>query len=754
MSTLTADVPDREEQLDQILAEFLQDEEAGRPPQRERMKARYPEFAEELDDFFADRAFMKKHTARMGFIVPQYLGDYRLLEIIGQGGMGVVYKAWQVRANRLVAVKMIRTGQLATPQEVERFRREARAAGQLQHPHIVRIYEVSEHEGRHYFSMELIEGGSLTQRLHRCTAAERATRPYQDWVAGLMAKIARAVEHAHQHQFIHRDLKPGNILLDAQEQPHITDLGLAKRLTEGEPLFDLGALADEGKSRERFRWEDGLGADTLLTEEGSIVGTAPYMSPEQAAGQQLRTASDVYSLGIILYEMLTGQVPFRGATPLETIQLVEREVPNPPRSLNPRIDPRLEKICLKCLQRDPADRYGSARGLAANLERWLAKRPLVDPPDDLAVRFRLWCRRHPGLGLLSLTLLVLFLFVTLAAILTTRHRAALLESEVERSNAYAAQGVAGIVLSQWRQYSLPLLEAAGSQELRQLLEEDDRAGLQDYLERTCHAWNVRSQAAGDGAARFQTSRILNREGILLASAPGKADTLGKGYKGKRNYFDGTIEQAERTGGLSVHVSRVFQADADQLFKIALAAPIRDPGRKGSPILGVLTATLTTDPTMGLPQLHDERRKAVLVGRQDTATPTYLILLHPAFRHGEEPVRVANDRLRVILERTRGTDELNLPPAGPGPDAGRASDASYQDPVASRHPEYGGRWLAGFAPVGNTEFAIIVQQRHDEAIPPHSNILWSGAALLLGLLFLLAGAWFVLRSFVPPRAPER
>ena len=422
---------DREQRLHELIAAFLVAEDGGQPLDRAALREQHPEFAGELAVFFREHDQMRRlatplrrapavagsHPGAAPTVTREpsgddrdrcsgrpttypethdpggtngdaetgagplqnrvcSFGDYELRGVLGRGGMGIVYQVRQISLNRPVALKMLQAGLLATEDDLRRFQNEAEAVARLDHPHIVPIFEVGRHEERRYFTMKLVAGPGLAQRLTDFTADPRAA-------VRVVATVAEAVHHAHQRGVLHCDLKPANILLDECGQPYVSDFGLAKLLS----------------------------GDSELTPSGAIVGTPAYMAPEQASGQRrgVTTATDVYGLGAILYALLTGQAPFQGDSALDVLHQVRERPPEPPSKLNPRVSRDLETICLKCLEKEPSRRYATAEELADDLGRYRAGEPIRARSTPLWERVAKWTRRHPA----TATLVVLGLAAVL-----------------------------------------------------------------------------------------------------------------------------------------------------------------------------------------------------------------------------------------------------------------------------------------------------------------------------------------------------
>jgi tRNA A-37 threonylcarbamoyl transferase component Bud32 len=501
----------RQQRLNEIIACYLQAVEAGHSVDQHDLLFRHPDLARELRDFFSNRGQFELirqtrstsqartrvlPTAGQGdpksnaptVVQPEAgsaaaegdlrtFGDYELLEEIARGGMGVVWKACHNRLQRVVALKMILAGSQATERELQRFLLEAQAAAGLDHPHIVPIYETGEHDGRPFYTMKLIDGGSLGQRL-----IDGPLPPQQ--AATLLVPIARAVHHAHQRGILHRDLKPNNILLDHAGRPYVSDFGLARPVDR----------------------------DNGLTRTGLVVGTPNYMAPEQAAGKKdLTVAVDVYSLGAILYQMLTGSPPFRGNSMLETLQQVKDREPDQPRQLNPNVDRDLAAVCLKCLNKDTQGRYPSAEALAEDLTRWLAGKPTQARPLGLRQRTVKWARRRPALAAL-LTALPLLL-VSIALVLWQGHAAGPAQSTgffdgEPRTAAVAVSGDGSRVASAGPDGTVRVWDAASREEVHAL--HGHIGSVQSVAFSPDH--QVLASAGADGTIRFwdlRTGRQLD-----------------------------------------------------------------------------------------------------------------------------------------------------------------------------------------------------------------------------------------------------
>jgi eukaryotic-like serine/threonine-protein kinase len=720
--TTSQDKCNNSSQVDRLFAEYLGSIDRSEKVDCAEFLRQHTEYAEELRELIeADQIIAEVRreadaaatalpptailNAKGNTLAPlpnttlRFLGDYELLEEIAHGGMGVVYKARQLSLGRIVAIKMIRGGGFAADDDIQRFRNEAEAIANLHHKNIVAIYEVGEHEGEYYFSMNFVEGGCLSDlvREHPLPAREAVV---------IVKQAAEAVQHAHEQGVLHRDIKPSNILIDSNGDIQLTDFGLAKRVE----------------------------SDSSLTMTGQILGTPSYMPPEQAGGNRalMGPGSDVYSLGAVLCELLTGRPPFAAATPLETIRQIFEQESLSPRLLNREVPKDLETICLKCLNKLPSERYTTAQELVDEFDRFLQEKPIQARPLGRIARVTRWCRRKPLAAELILAAVVLSMFVIVESMWAAKQREQLLVDEVQRHNRSAAKWVATLVSLELKEWSEPVLEAANElqtfipmvqkirgdnptvAEMKELIQNHDS---ENSLEKFCAKWHDETQRLYPGVVN--SWYVFNKEGIVIALWPAKnIDSIGRNYAG-RDYFR---KHQKNPIANKAHVSGVFRSENDRHFKYAISAAIIDADGE---FQGVVTGSIDTSPTLGKHKLSEPRQKVVVVGRGDriAARPgavvqpyEFPILIHDKYLPGQEPVEFANKKLMV--------------------DSESRSDDHHDDAILP------GRWLAAIEPVDNANFSVVVQQRFDEVIPPvlsmtRSLVFWVGAFLAMVMLMIAA-----------------
>jgi serine/threonine-protein kinase len=660
---------------------------------------------------------------------PHHVGDYELIEPLARGGMGIVYRARHVRLGRVVALKMLACGELASEAELHRFRAETEAAARLDHPHIVPIYEVGEHDGCPFFTMKLMEGGHLAEHLERFRGHPRRA-------AEVLVALARAVHHGHQRGILHRDLKPANVLLDGSGRPHVADFGVARHLDDA----------------------------AAYTRSGVVVGTPSYMAPEQAAGHSRHqtTAVDIYGLGAILYELLTGQPPFMAESSAQVLRRVLETDPLPPRQLDAHIDRDLETICLKCLEKNPERRYRSAEELAEELERYLHGEHILARPVGRLARGWRWCRRHPMPAGIVASIAWLLLVTAGASLTVVRAQVDDREREELSANLYAARTVAGTVLFKLEQYSDAVEQTARDPRLPRLYQRRDTRALQDFCRKTLAAYDEPRQGLRlpDGESPFDSWLLLDTQGAPLARCPDAPP----GYFWKtfewRDYFRGAKQRAFE-GRTLPYVSRAFRSEADETYRFAISAPVLAPTGEW---LGVLLGLPGTGSTLGSLRLNDpdaHHRTAILVAprdrtRDEAAGPLpqdYIVLLHDALGHGESLPLDADTARRLDATRYSqprpDSDQLRMPDPWP-----TVTAADHRDPLSKEE----GPWLAAFAPVGFTDFVVIVETRADDAVETDKALarrlaLWGGVPFLLGEALLGLLLWSSWRSAARWREPR-
>lgn len=632
--------------------------------------------------------------------------DYVVFEEVGRGGTGVVYRARRRGQSACLALKLMKGADLATPQEVAHFRVGAQAAAALSHPNIVQVHDVEEHGGRIFFAMDLVTGGTLAQALLAFQSAPLRA-------AALLAKVARAVQHAHDHALLHRDLKPENILL--RETPS-DDFTLAEPLVAD---FGLAKYCEPGQS---------------YSDSGSLRGTIDYMAPEQARGDSLTVRADIYSLGVVLYELCTGRRPHQGRTALDVFQqLVSEEPAESPREHVPELSRDLEAICLKCLEKAAENRYVSAGDLAEDLECAAANRPLLHARQVSGVERALrLMRRNPGgamatLGLLAVTALLLFTaFGTYARLCDARRDASATDTAI-------ASGHAGAMLFEFSQRARQA-ELAAEQPLIRALFKRERP------------W-APAPVMHDLLPGFRGVLLVSPEARPVAHWPGRPPEYFQRHYDFRDYYQGAKKLAEHHAH-GVHLARAFRSEDHGGFGFAFSSPVYD---EDGTWLGVLVALVDASSAFErIPTSVSERSRAALLGPRDHERANRDQPLPRGLSYVVHPLLSKDREVALPQEQALPIRHALGPIAEPGDQflmryGVSFQLADYRDPVAARDEH----WLATFAPVGNTGYVFLLQSPMGEALGPtlwHEPLLRATALLLL--VALLANVLWRRRAAVP------
>jgi len=645
---------------------------------------------------------------------PPTIPGYQLFDVIGVGGEGMVYRAYDARAQRHVALKVLRSEYLREPEVVERFRRSVALVATLDHPNIVRVHDRGgSADERPYCAMPLVVGGTLADRQQQ----ERFREPRR--AAELMIKVARAVHYAHQHGILHRDLSPSNVLLDINGEPLVNDF-MAKRIGQSGPT--------------------------------SCVGKLPYIAPEVAEAKGGTVEADVYGLGAILYELWTGTAPIRANSFEDLQQKHELSERQPARSLAPHVPRDLDAVCSAALRRDPRQRIASAAAFADSLERVLANFPPLWPKLSRRRRLWLWGRRNPMLAVGALLGALLLLIADFRTLASVRMEQAELESATLHGNAALASAQAHAVLTLFQKFATQVARMAVDPEIREFAQRgeisSDTPALQRAYERT---------------RSFDSIGVFAEDGRILARYPEPAtDFLGRSY-GFREYHDCVLGVVARAKRLDSHpaepevcVSPAYRGEISQHIEFSFAAPLYSGEGNFTGYVLINKHAKNTLEEVEIDDVYQSGQTTALFGQRgldrnalprDRSQPKKLtVVAHPGLFSTEE--RALDAGLSRKLVQHFGEDgvpgfQLRAVRVRPW------QEANYVDPVA------GGSWLAGFAPVGATGFVVSVATPRAKALGAserHIDALWR-YALMLNLGFLLLGSVALRASLrdVPPGA---